>query len=247
MARTAAGTTLTNEHRRAQLEVRAGALQDFMRLWPLWDGSEATFRDLIAASLPLIRQYHNISSSVAASYYDAFRRAERVGGSPTPRLAVLDESGAAAGLYLTGSKMTQEAVLAGQSPQAARQTALVRVSGVVTRQVLNGGRGTVVLSSAADKQSGGWSRVTSGDCCAFCALIAANGPVYSEDTYDFEAHDHCACTGEPTYDGSEWPGRGREFKDMYDRAVASAKESGDLERGTSNDLLNAFRREFSAA
>lgn len=219
MARTAAGTTLTKDHRRAQLEVRAGALRDFMSLWPLWDGRESTFRDLIAASLPLIRQYHSVSSSVATSYYDAFRRAERVGGSPTPRLVEFDESNAAAGLYVAGAKMTQAATLAGQPPASAMQSALVRVSGVVTRQVLNGSRGTIILSTAADKQAGGWSRVTSGDCCGFCAVIASNGAVFSEDTADFEAHDHCACVGEPAYSGSALPGRGEEFRRIYNEVA----------------------------
>ncbi len=245
MARTAEGRALTERHRRAQVALRAAALRDFTRLWPLWRGDERSFRRMAAASVPLIRAYHSQSSALTSGYWEAFRRAERVGGSAGPRIGPpLAEDAIIGTLFVTGQEMTRNAIAAGFSPQAAMQNALVRTSGTVTRLTLSGGRDTLVLSTAADRQARGWVRVTSGDPCAFCALIASNGPVYSEDTADFEAHDHCSCTGEPSYPGSEWPGRAREFRDLYNRAVRDAREAGELRRGTSNDLLNAFRRQF---
>lgn len=237
MARTLAAAALTAEHRRAQLQIRAGALRDYLRIWPLWDGSEGSFRRMIEAAEPLARSYYRGSAAVAASYYASFRRAERVGGSPTPRLGSFDSDAFKAGLYATGAEMTRKAMLAGQSPQAAMQNALVRTSGSLTRSVLGGSRDTIVLSSAADKQAGGWGRVTAGNPCAFCAMVASRGPVFSEDTADFEAHDHCSCVGEPAYEGSEWPGRAKEFRDLYNRAQREGTASG-----TSNDALNNFRQ-----
>lgn len=219
MARTAAGATLTAEHRRSQLQIRAMALRDYIRIWPLWDGSEGSFRRLLDATLPLARSYHRASASVSASYYEQFRRAERVGGSPTPRLGEFDEAALKVAMYVTGSEMTRKAMLAGQSPQAAMQTALSRTSMTLTRGVLSGSRDTIVLSSAADTQARGWARVTAGTPCGFCATMAARGPVYSEDTADFEAHSGCACVGEPYYSGSEWPGRGREFQRLYNEVA----------------------------
>lgn len=193
--------------------------------------------------MPLLRAYHGVSSGLAASYYEQFRKAERVGGAATPRIASpLDEALVLGTLHVTGVDMTRRAIAAGKSPQAAMQTALVRTSGTATRFVLEGGRDTIVLSSGADKKASGWARVTAGEPCAFCALLASRGPVYSDDTADFEAHDHCSCVGEPHYSGSEWPGRGREFKDLYNQAQREARAAGDLKRDTSNDALNAFRR-----
>lgn len=247
MARTAEGRRITEQHRQAQLVIRAQALRYFTRLWPLWQGDERSFRELSRAAVPVVMAHHGLSRTVAANYLEAFRRSERVSGGSTPRLAEpLGEAEIAGTLYVTGAKMTREAVAAGASPQAAMQNALVRTSGSVARLALQGGRDTTVLTTAADSAAGGYARVTSGDPCPFCALIASRGPVFSEDTADFQAHDHCACMGEPSYPGSEWPGRAREFRDIYNRALADAREAGDLSRGTSNDALNAFRRALSA-
>jgi hypothetical protein len=126
------------------------------------------------------------------------------------------------------------------------QAALTRTSGAVARHVLNGGRDALLASVAADRKTVGWIRVTSGDPCPFCAMLAGRGAVYAESAADFQSHDHCSCSAEPQYEGSELPALNQRFRETYNRAVASAREAGELERGTSNDLLNAFRREFSA-
>lgn len=247
MARTAAGATITETHRQGQLRIRALALRDFTRLWPLWQGDEPTFQNLLQASMPLVRGYHALSSSLAAGYYQQFRLAEHADGQATPRLAKpLDEQIVLGTLHLTGADMTRQAIQAGQDAQAAMQTALIRTSGTVTRFALAGGRDTLTQSVADDKAARGWARVTSGAPCAFCALLASRGVVFhAEDTAGFEAHDHCSCSAEPQYDGAQLPGRGEEFRSLYQEAVSGARGSGDLERGTSNDALNAFRRHLS--
>ena len=199
MPRTAAGAVLTEQHRQGQLRIRAAALQDFMRLWPLWEGDDRSFDRLVAATVPLIGGYHRLSSSFAADYYQAFRRAERARADATPVLATLDRARVTAGLVVTGRIMTRKALAAGQSPQAAMQTALVRTSGNVTRHVLTGGRDTVILSTAEDRAARGWERVTGGNACEFCEMLASRGAVYSADTGDFQAHDHCACGAAPAY------------------------------------------------
>jgi hypothetical protein len=247
MARTEQGATLTEQHRQAQLRVLARALRDYRLLWPIWRPEDAhTFGLLITATLPLVRAYHRLSGSLAASYYGTFHTTEDVAGLATPRLAgPLAEAQVTASMYATGQVTAQKALRAGQPVEQARQAALVRTSGALTRHVLQGGRDTLLQSVAADTQSLGWVRVTDGTPCAFCAMLAGRGPVYkSEQSADFQAHDHCACTAEPVYKGSAWPGRGREFKQLYNQAIRDASAAGELDRGTSNDLLNAFRRAY---
>lgn len=246
MARTAAGRALTEQHRTGQLQIRSRALQDYIRLWPLWRGDEPSFWRLVYASVPLVQVHRQLSSALSAAYFEAFRRAEGAEGSARAKIGPpLDESRFRGSMLVTGRNMTRDAILAGQSPQAAMQTSLVRTSGTISDAVLGGGRDTTVLSTGSDRQATGWARVTSGDPCAFCAVIASNGPVYhGEDTAEFEAHDGCGCTAEPSYEGSEWPGRAQEFKDLYNRVTGEARASGELARGTSNDLLNAFRRAY---
>jgi hypothetical protein len=175
--------------------------------------------------VPLVRANHQLSATLAASYYQAFRLAEGVGGEATARLAeAIDEDRVRASLFVTGEEMTRSAVLAGSSAEEARRKALVRVSGSVTRHTLSGGRDTVILSSAADKEAAGWARVTAANPCGFCATLASRGPVYSESTADFKAHDHCSCSAEVSYRDSEWPGRAREFHRLYNE-VASGSEN----------------------
>lgn len=236
MARTSEGAALTVQHRNAQIRLRARTLQDFIRLWPLWQGDEATFDRLAGATIPLVQAHHRLSAAVAAAYYDSFRRAERVAGSPTPRLAdSVNPERVMTSLHVTGRIAVRNAIVAGHSPQAAMQTALVRTSGAVTRHALTGGRDTLVLSAFEDSQAVGYSRVTSSRCCAFCAMLASRGPVYRQDTADFQAHDHCACSAEPSYEGSEWPGRGREFQALW------------REHATGGNQLQSFRRALEAA
>lgn len=243
MARTPAGEVLTSEHRRAQLQVRAAALRDFQRLWPLWQGDQESFGRFVDATLPLVTAYHRASSGLALSYYDAYRRAERVTGDARPVPApALDLAKVVAGLVVTGRITVGRAILAGQSPQAAMQTALTSVSGSVVRNVMAGGRDVVVLSSGEDPQARGWMRVTDGQPCAFCAMLATRGAAYKgQDTAEFQAHDHCGCTAEPAYDGTELPPASRRFSDLYDRAQRDAARDGGSS-GTSNDALNNFRR-----
>lgn len=249
MARTTEGATLTERHRQAQLKIRALALRDYARLWPIWDLSrKETYGLLVTATLPLVQTYHRLSAATAAEYYAQFRIAEGVTGTATPRLApAIPEAQATTSLYVTGQVMARNALLGGQSPELVREHALVRTSGALSRLIFAGGRDTLTGSVNADKVALGWMRVTDADPCAFCALLAGRGPVYkTEQSADFRAHDHCACTVEPFYDGSEWTASAREWRDMYNQAVSEARASGDLERGTSNDLLNAFRRSFDA-
>lgn len=243
MARSSAGAALTEQHRQAQLRVRALALSDYTRLWPIWTGDDESFGRLAAATLTLVRVYAGLSSSVAAAYFASFRATEGITGSAAPKLATVPSEGLVVGtLHVTGRDAVRDAIRAGMTPRVAQQNALVRTSGSVTRLVLNGGRDTIIQSTAEDRRALGWARVTDSKPCAFCALVASRGPVYKQDTVNFEAHDHCSCVGEPFYPGSDWPGRAREFKDLYNQAQREARAADDFKRGTSNDALNAFRR-----
>lgn len=250
MAQTREGAALTEQHRQLQLHVRALALRDFTRLWPTWNGGDHAFSDLVAATLPLVRGYHQISAVVAGSYYQAFRAAERV--HEQTQVILADPIGTpliTASLYVTGKVETRKAIAAGKSAADARELALVRTSGAISRHILDGGRDTLIRSVQEDPLASGWARVTDGAPCAFCAMLAGRGPVYkSERTAEFRSHDHCGCMAEPFYGGGRaaWPGRAREFHALYQQATRDAAADGSLDRGTSNDLLNAFRRAYEA-
>jgi hypothetical protein len=245
MASTEAGRLLTEQHRQSQLQVRARALRDYLRLWPMWEGDDASFAQMAAATVVLVRAFNSLSANLSGSYFQSFRLAEQAPGEAAIRLAgPIDADKVVAGLTATGRNAVRDALLAGRSADDARVVALTRTSGSVTRHVLNGGRETILRSVSEDKEARGWARVTDGDPCAFCALLASRGPVYKDITVDFQAHDECGCSAEPVYGRSEWPGRAREFHDLYNEAIHEANEADELHRGTSNDLFNAFRRRY---
>jgi len=68
------------------------------------------------------------------------------------------------------------------------------------------------------------ARVASANSCAFCAMLASRGPVYKEETVDFEAHDHCTCGSEPVYEGAEWPPNSKEYQDLWYENHGSYKD-----------------------
>lgn len=237
MARTAVGAQLTEQHKAAQVALRAVALRAFMALWPVWTGDGRTFRLLVDAVLPLILAQHQTSAGLAARYFDAFRFAERAPGTARAVAAAALEAGRVAGaLYTVGRDMTGKAIAAGQTPQAAMQTALVRTSGTVGTLVMEGGRETLLRSTERDPAAPGWARVSSSECCAFCAMLASRGAVFGEDSGAFEAHDHCACSLEPAYPGTRPTPNAQAFRDLWDR---EAKPAGA-------DALQAFRRALAA-
>lgn len=249
MARSEAGRALTAQHYEGQLRIRALALRDYLRLWPIWTGDDGSFRQLAEAVVVLVKAHRQLSADLGASYFDAFRLAEGVDGTAKSWLAdpmtPEAEDKLIGSLFETGQFSVRRALAAGRSPQEAMNTALTSTSGVVSNKVLEGGRGSLLRSTANDERAKGWARVTGKDPCAFCALLSSRGPVYiAEDTADFEAHGGCSCTAEPGYEGTAWPGRSKEFHDMYNEALMQARQDGTMATGTSNDLLNTFRRYY---
>jgi hypothetical protein len=238
MARTVVGATLTRAHRQRQLAVRAQTVREFRTLLPLWNpGDPATFDRLVTTTVPLIDLRRATSAGMAADYYTAFRVAEGAAGAAAPRVAErASREKLVTSLYVTGRTQVARSVAAGFSPQAAAQTAFVTMSGAVTRHVLDGGRETILRSTSADRATVGWQRVTDGSPCSFCALLAARGASYSEDTAGFQAHDHCGCGAEPRYEGSRMSPEAERWAGLYDEAA----------RG-SDDPLNAFRPAYEAA
>jgi len=240
---------LTEQYRQAQTKIRARALRDFLVLWPLWHGDSQSFQRLVVATMPLARVYQSLSATLAATYYKEIRSLEQVPGDATVRLAAsVVPAQIVASMYATGQTTAADAIAAGRTATEARQIALARVSGAVTRHILDGGRDTILQSVQADKQAVGWARVTDGDPCYFCLTLASRGAVYkSEQTAGFQAHDHCGCTAMPVYKGTLIPNL-PQWRDIYNRSQNEAESSGELQPGenTSKARLNAVRRYLAA-
>ncbi len=249
MASNDTAARLTERHRSEVLAVRARTLGLLSERWPVWSvddpGSFDLFIDDVAR---LTRAGHDVTARLARDYYRDFAVAETGSRAAPAVIDRLDSDRLLGSLRGEGLGSTVKALRAGSTPAQARQLGLVNLSGASGQMVTQGSYSTVVESVVQDPQALGWARTTSSKPCAFCALMAARGPVYrTSSSADFKAHKACACGAEPVYDrGTEWPGRAREFEQTYQEAVAGARQAGELQRGTSNDLLNAFRRAYEA-
>lgn len=139
-------------------------------------------------------------------------------------------------LIVTGPVNIKARTGRGEDLDLAERRALVEASGAASRHVLNGGRESLLTVVDADATALGWARVTDGDPCYFCAMLASRGPVYKTRAQAaFQPHDHCACTVEPAFSReAAWPGRGREFQQLWN----------DLIRGrySGKDAIRAWRR-----
>jgi hypothetical protein len=237
MARTAAAAALTLSHQRLQRALSARVLAQLLRLWPAVDPRRPETFDLFSeAATLLVRDGHRQSSGLAARYYAGFRLAEGLADDAPARLAPAPSPERVSGL-LRGSAVTGilRARAAGFSAVAERDQAWVRLAGQASSLVLGGGRSTTLALVEADPQVKGWQRVTSGEACAFCAMLASRGPVYGDD--DFQAHDNCACGLEPALDGSQPPGRSGEYRALWDESTAGL---------SGGDAFTAFRHALEA-
>jgi hypothetical protein len=198
MARTSAGNQLTQAHRRRQLGIRAATLREIVALWPAFDldDIDGSWRTIETALVSLTLANRRVSAAVSADYFRAFRTVEGVPGSSIPRIArPPDRQLLTSTLRLLGPIGAKKNIDSA-TPDVAGLT-LVRISGSVSRQVMNGGRETLTQSGQLDNRARGWRRITAADPCDFCAQVRDEG-VHALDA-TFPAHDHCACEPEIAY------------------------------------------------
>lgn len=170
-------------------------------------------------------------------------------GRLRPVRIVWDDADEAAerALEANGPRNVKSKTSRGRTAAQAARDAAADAAGAAGRHVLEGGRHMGLALIHADDVAKGWIRVTDGDPCAFCAMLASRGPVYrSEQSANFvvnpkaarplgaKYHDNCGCSAEAVFDrGQEWPELNRQLRELWNR-VAKGQ----------NDPLNAFRREL---
>lgn len=161
--------------------------RDLARLWRLVaEGASAdvALHDLLPA---IIREYGQAGAAMAADWYDDQREKADKPGRFTAIPIEADDRGAHA---LVGWALTEA------NDDAALQTLIL---GGVQRRIADHVRYTIAGSSVADPAARGWQRVTDGNACAFCSMLAGRGAVYSEATADFASHDDCGCSATPAW------------------------------------------------
>jgi hypothetical protein len=248
--------SLAETHRRSQDALRAALEAYLKRVYAQMMAAPAgrpMAEQWIATVLPMILRYRARSEGLARLAYRT-QRALAYPNAPTPPEpdAVDDdelEQAVASSLWATGWADLRERLSKDEPELDAITRAGTLAAGAGVRHALNGGRDYTQRVIAVDNLAVGWYRVTKGDPCSFCAVLASRGAVYKQDSFndsdprfigdgEEKVHDHCACTLAPIYTrGQPVPDRNQDFADLW--AVTSPGFSG-------KDALNSFRRAYEA-
>jgi len=180
----------------------AQTARELRNIWPRldWDHLAETYPLWFEEVARLVKRDRKISAGLASAYYKAFRRAEGLSArASTVVLSDVNPEQLEIALRATAIGQYNKSLEAGHEVPKAISIALEASTGAATRLVLNGGRETVHASTMADPEASGWRRITSSNGCDFCLMLAGRGDVYSAETVDFSAHDHCSCMAEPAF------------------------------------------------
>jgi hypothetical protein len=250
----ASASALAEAARQSQLQVRAQLLRDVATAWPSLNFQQLgrTWPGWLRVMSELMTRYHARSAAQAGLFYRASRQFAtgdpgvpeivRLASPPDPVWVERAFGFAAPGTY---RKSTVEL---GRDAEVASRTALTQTLGTASRVALDGGRATLEATGSADPVALGFYRVTDGDPCAFCALVASRGAVYKDEFSAgevantqfvgagmFKYHNHCGCTIAPVFSrDAPVPDLNRRLADRYAEAT----------KGAHGDLLNVWRRAY---
>lgn len=158
------------------------------------DDSAATY---LRSALPYVQQQFEASAELAAGYYSAFRTMAVGLERYDPDVAdTFDRVGLTTSLVVTGVARTKAAIGRGVPYEQAMRVGQYGAAGAAMRWSLKGGRDTLTRNVQNDRRAVAYVRITSGNACDFCEMLADTPMMGSAD---FEAHDHCSCTAEPSF------------------------------------------------
>lgn len=226
----------TAAYRRRSKAASADVARGAVSLWPLLDQDD--LRSFVAwqdAIIRLVREGRVEATDLAADYLR--RSAAAQGVTTAVQLPdVLDEVRLREALRITGFVAYRVARRAGQTPAQASASALVRSTGTALTATVHAGRDTVRQTVARDVRAKGWRRVTDGQPCSFCALLASRGEVYKESTVRFQAHGADGCTAEPVWQDLPLSADAQRWDELYIDSTAGL---------SGRAALNAFRRAYA--
>lgn len=207
---------------------------------------DRTFPLYAQAVAQIIATARSATALLAGAFYVAHREALRV-FDEVPDIAyagALPQARVATSLLVTGPVTVKRTLTRGASLDVAISKARTATAGAAYRMTADAGRETIRDTARRDRVALGYARVTDGNPCAFCAMLASRGPVYHDEAtarFGIEGdpyHDGCGCLPAPVYSKSDpWPGRAREFEALW--AESTKGHSG-------RDAINAFRRAIAA-
>lgn len=255
MASTVEGRALTEANRIKQLAVAARAVAVSRALWEQLDpfDIDRSVERWMPAQLATFQRFHAESQALTASYLSEYRMAEigdDAGPVVAPKFPLAEMRNAA---LLAGPVRVKLLVGRGETPGSAHAKAFTKFSGIARRQVMSGGRMMIDATTGSDTRAVGWRRVTDGNPCTFCAMLAGRGPIYQERTTQGDVmrplrgggeglryHGHCGCTAEIVY--GEWTPNEAERGYIEDYEKAAREAEADGQQRTQDTVLWRMRQ-----
>lgn len=180
----------------------------------------ASFGRFREQAIPLLQAGRSISRAEATRYFELIHSISAL-DTPLEAYSEPDYKARHARTSLnavTRRHLEEAAALqrAGLASSAALNMALNAVLASAKRQVLNGGRARSIALTRSTGY-GRWARVSDGAPCAFCAMLVSRGPVYTDQTVGFRAHDGCGCSVRPVLaTESGWSEDARTLRALWD-------------------------------
>lgn len=217
----------------------------YSELGRLWRAGKMNDTQYVRLCVELERAGHDGSAAMAAKFVSDFRKLNGV----DPGLIVYDEFDAAAAL----ARSIATTRIMASDPDKAGET-IDRMAVGFNRAVLNAGRDTVEWSAGAQGRS--WRRVTDGDPCAFCAMLATRSDYTTKERalttghtsrhkrgnkrpLGSRYHDHCGCTVVEVVGPWEPNRADAGYQKVYEKAREWVDDHG-LSQSPSN-ILKAMR------
>lgn len=145
----------------------------------------------------------------------------------------------ATSLHVTGPVAFKTHMADSGNPVPSLRIMTSRLAAAAQRLTLAGDRLTVMGTIRSSRgRIAGYRRITRATPCAFCAMLASRGAVYSETTVDFQAHDSCGCSPEPLYERETEPPDVVALRAQWNEATAGLSGA---------EALAAFRRARAAS
>lgn len=165
---------------------------------------DASFPTYFRSALALVSVGRDRAVKTATAYYGDAREAAGYDAAldrlPVPKLNLAQATDA---LLVNGPVSIKAHLADGVALAEALRIAEGKTLRAGKKLTLDAGRSHLINLSRKDKDALGWSRVSDGRPCHFCGMLVSRGPVYSENTVHFKAHNGCGCSVRPYFRGEE--------------------------------------------
>jgi hypothetical protein len=178
----------------------------------------------LAIALPKLEAAYRRAAILTKGYASSIRSAElKPDGYNMPLIDPFNREKATSSLSVMGMVEMRQSLARGETLTKALDLSTTGIDGVGTAFVADGGRDFIQALAQDDTKLLGYARVTDGDPCSFCAMLASRGPTYTKESFQdsndrfsdpafppevadgssaAKTHDHCCCVLMPVWSNS---------------------------------------------